>query len=223
MILLDIEVFILDVEKQALIESIIKQNPNYKGNEHLLEQFCTEVYKKSYLLLDSVSNIDSLKNYLTKVVDNSISTIVKNSKILNNDSIISEHVPKMAQMIEIDRRDIDTADEIKKIFAPQENKIVSIYSKNNEKKGLYNPYDGLIDPLEMIKEKPINPVLAQNLVDAVKKIHEKDPNKKFKEIFTMRYIQKMHQSVIAKNLKISQDDLSKRFCEMVKLVRDEIL
>lgn len=223
MILLDIEVFILDVEKQALIESIIKQNPNYKGNEHLLEQFCTEVYKKSYLLLDSVSNIDSLKNYLTKVVDNSISTIVKNSKILNNDSIISEHVPKMAQMIEIERRDIDTADEIKKIFAPQENKIVSIYSKNNEKKGLYNPYDGLIDPLEMIKEKPINPVLAQNLVDAVKKIHEKDPNKKFKEIFTMRYIQKMHQSVIAKNLKISQDDLSKRFCEMVKLVRDEIL
>ena len=69
----------MNKQQKVLIESIIKQNPKYIGNENLLEQFCAEVYKKSYLLLDSVSNMDSLKNYLTKVVDTSINSIVKSN------------------------------------------------------------------------------------------------------------------------------------------------
>ena len=51
----------------------------YKGNEHLLEKFCSEVYKKSYLLLDSVSNMDSLKNYLSRVVETSIHSVIKSN------------------------------------------------------------------------------------------------------------------------------------------------
>uniref|UniRef100_UPI0024BA2AE3 hypothetical protein n=1 Tax=Turicimonas muris TaxID=1796652 RepID=UPI0024BA2AE3 len=34
-------------------------------------------YKKSYILLDSVSNVDNLKTYLEKVADTSISSILR--------------------------------------------------------------------------------------------------------------------------------------------------
>ena len=40
----------LTPEKRALIEAIIKENPAYQGNERLMEKFCAEIYKKSYLL-----------------------------------------------------------------------------------------------------------------------------------------------------------------------------
>lgn len=66
----------LTPEKRALIEAIIKENPAYQGNERLMEKFCAEIYKKSYLLLDSVSNVESLKNYLTKVAETSIANVV---------------------------------------------------------------------------------------------------------------------------------------------------
>ncbi len=57
---------------RRLIEETIRSNGKYYGNEDLLEAFCSDVYKKSYILLDSVSNVDNLKTYLEKVADTSI-------------------------------------------------------------------------------------------------------------------------------------------------------
>ena len=62
---------------RKLIEETISANDRYFGNEDLLEAFCSDVYKKSYLLLDSVSNVENLKTYLAKVVDTSISNILR--------------------------------------------------------------------------------------------------------------------------------------------------
>ena len=72
-------------------------------------------------------------------------------------------------------------------------------------------------------EKAVNPSLAKNIVDAVIRLDSKEPSKRFLDIFKLKYVQKFPQSDISKALRISQNDLSKRFCEMVKLIRQEIL
>lgn len=212
-------ILLMNKQQKVLIESIIKQNPKYIGNENLLEQFCAEVYKKSYLLLDSVSNMDSLKNYLTKVVDTSINSIVK-----SNISQITLNKESQQQEKELPENNFNTELSQRKEPKLQNNTkdIISI-SKKNQSLKIKNPYKDLIDPLELVQEKPINPVLAQNIVDAIIKLNNKEPNKKILDIFIMRYSQNLPQETIAKNLKISPADLSKRFCEIVKLVREEIL
>ena len=213
----------MNTQQRELIESIIKQNPAYIGHENLLEQFCAEVYKKSYLLLESVSNVDNLKNYLTKVVDSSVSNVIKNFGLERTNFEIqdSKEEFKLASIkpeaIRPKKQEIVSAKTIK-----TNDDFVNTYKKAKNKQ-LHNPYQGLIDPLELISQKPINPSLSSNLIDAVKKIDTKNPSKKFHEIFVMKYIQNLPQSLIAGNLKISQADLSKRFCELVKLVREEIL
>ena len=217
------EVFTLNQEQRELIESIIVKNPAYRGNEHLMEQFCAEVYKKSYLLLDSVSNIDSLRNYLTKVVDTSVSAIVKIASVVPvYDKKLQKNEQDIAKYVDINPQNAfssiksDGKDQLENI--KKQEPIVS-----NNKFKLKNPYEGLIDPLELVAEKPPSLKLSVNIIEVVKKIHAKDPNKKYMNIFTMRYVQNLNQSVIAQNLKLSQADLSRRFCEMVKLVREQIL
>ena len=216
-------VFTLNQEQRELIESIIVKNPAYRGNEHLMEQFCAEVYKKSYLLLDSVSNIDSLRNYLTKVVDTSVSAIVKNASVVPvYDKKLQKNEQDIAKYV-----DINPQNAFSSIKSDGKDKLENIKKQepivSNNKFKLKNPYEGLIDPLELVAEKPPSLKLSVNIIEVVKKIHAKDPNKKYMNIFTMRYVQNLNQSVIAQNLKLSQADLSRRFCEMVKLVREQIL
>ena len=66
-------------EHRALIKKLVKASPKYKGNEHLLEDKCSETYKKSYLILQSVEDIDSLHAYMKKVVSSAIIDVLKNS------------------------------------------------------------------------------------------------------------------------------------------------
>ena len=215
------EGFKLNTRQREIIEEVIKQNPMYKGNEHLLEKFCSEVYKKSYLLLDSVSNMDSLKNYLSRVVETSIHSVIKsnfehniNDKSFTSINDIVGDVRREYENISIKNQPKSPAFKTKSAFLNKNNSVIV---------DLVNPYDGLIDPLEMVPEKSINPILAKRIVEAVRKIDANDPTKRFFDIFKMKYIQKLHQSVISRNLKLSQTDLSKKFCEMVLLVRKEIL
>jgi hypothetical protein len=59
-----------------LIERVVRESDKFQGREDLLETFCAEIYKKSYLLLGTVSNIENLKNYLNKVADSSITNVL---------------------------------------------------------------------------------------------------------------------------------------------------
>ena len=66
-------------EHTALIEKLVKSSPKYKGNEDLLEDFCFETYQKSYLILQSVEDVNSLEAYLKKVVSSAIMDVLKNN------------------------------------------------------------------------------------------------------------------------------------------------
>ena len=202
----------MDSKQRELIESIIKQHPDYIGHENLMEQFCAEVYKKSYLLLDSVSNIESLKNYLTKVADTSIANVLKNFHSNNTIQTLSHK-----KAIEIEPI------QIKKVVEPKEiTDNRSIRVQKSPQQGEQDRYSNLIDPEEFISEKYTNPEIAKSILDVIDKLDLGNPSKKYLEIFTMRYVQNLRQSVIARKLKISQADLSKRFCEMVKLIKQQL-
>ena len=75
----DFEKVELVKEHTALIEKLVKSSPKYKGNEDLLEDFCSETYQKSYLILQSVEDVNSLEAYLKKVISSAIMDVLKNN------------------------------------------------------------------------------------------------------------------------------------------------
>ncbi len=66
-------------EQRSLIEKIVKANPKYSGNEDLLEDFCSETYQKSYLILQTIKNVNTLEAYLKKVVSSAIIDVLRKS------------------------------------------------------------------------------------------------------------------------------------------------
>ena len=66
-------------EQRSLIEKIVKANPKYSGNEDLLEDFCSETYQKSYLILQTIKNTNTLEAYLKKVVSSAIIDVLRKS------------------------------------------------------------------------------------------------------------------------------------------------
>lgn len=223
----------INSEQRELIEGLIKQNQRFKGHEDMLDLICAEVYKKSYLLLDSVSNIESLKKYLVRVVDNTVLSLIKRSnssfgskKIVSLDSVKVNHNKKSNKIEKQDVNIEEENDNIEDDIEPQvQEDIKEVREVNQPTEEIIeqsNPYEGLIDPLEIFPKEPTSDLQAKRIIDAIVKLDEQEPNKKYLEIFNLKYVQKIHQSKIAHSLKLSQADLSKRFCEMSKFVQLEL-
>ena len=79
-------------EQRELIEKLVKSNNKFKGNEDLIEDFCSETYKRSYSLFDNV-NIKDIENYIAKVVNTAILTVLK-------PEIVVEKMPEPAVVYE---------------------------------------------------------------------------------------------------------------------------
>lgn len=208
----------LSQQHRALVEDIIKQNPMYLGHEYLLDKFCAEVYKKSYLLLDSVSNVESLKNYLAKVAQTSISNVIKTS------APPERPVPIQTITDEINyQKNIIEPLPVKKPLKETQNSAPKISTASDISDDCPDKiYASLIDPAEFFPYKPTDRVVSEKIIKVLTKIDSKNPDKKYLEIFKMRYMQNFRQSVIARNLRLSQADLSKRYCQMVKLIKEEL-
>ena len=78
----------------------------------------------------------------------------------------------------------------------------------------------LIDPLDFCPQKRVSEHTIEKLIQIVKIIDSKFPKKRYYEIFVLRYIKKYNQTDIAREMKISQVELSKRFVELIKLTRE---
>lgn len=227
---------------RKLIEETIRANDRYFGNEDLLEAFCSDVYKKSYLLLDSVSNVENLKTYLAKVVDTSISHILKQNgrddtprprseksevriDILDTPDIKE----KIVKETNIPKEDIERAT----VFAKQkrgvlpqslkDERIVSLKTDGNVVKNLAGDIFADVDdpklefPENEIKENVINKILS-----IVFELHTQYPEKGYFQIFYLRHARLKKQANIANELKITQGELSKRYYELIKLVKERL-
>ncbi len=181
-------------EQRSLIEKIVKGNKNFSGNEDLFEDFCSEAFQKSYMMFNSTSNVQKIESYVAKVVHTSILSVLKNSGRVRRTN---------------------------EGFVPtKEIKVPDFNSNTVVKSNVLGP-DFVLDfpdPRETAEEILITKDCLQKIADSVCVIHKEIPSQNFLQIFHMRYIQGLKQAEIAKNLELSQAEVSKRLMHLSKLI-----
>lgn len=181
-------------EQRSLIEKIVKNNKNFRGNEDLFEDFCSEAFQKSYMIFNSSSNIQKIESYVLKVVHTSILSVLRNSGRIRRTN--EGFVPTK----EIQVADFNTQTVVKlDVLGPE---FVMDFP----------------DPKESAEEVLITQDCLQRIADSVCVIHKEIPSQNFLEIFYMRYVKGLKQAEIAKNLSLSQSEVSKRLMQLSKLI-----
>lgn len=190
------------LEKQRnLIEKLVKSNNKFNGNEDLLEDFCSETYKRSHSLLEN-ADVEQISSYLAKVVNTAILTVLKENgrvrrrqdKYVSTQEILINPVPAKLTVEETEK---------------SSSKTVSPSSFVYE----------IADPCDSFEEKIVRKDLLQKIVDIVLVAQKNDPAKEFLKIFYLRYVRDMKQKQIAKEINISQSEVSKRLVEISQIVK----
>lgn len=218
-------------EHKELIESVIIENDKFKGNEELINIFLEAIYKKSYLLIDAIRDLPRLKRHLASICDTCMEQIISEKKKFDDTKLYKEISQKTD---EVKAQEIIVSLKKKSPLRDEDEENASIrgYQKKNSENEIINlkeeikkneqfsPTDALIDPLNFVSQKKPSEQTLNRILTIVKNINEKNPNKRFYEIFYLRYIKKYNQTEIARQMRISQMELSKRFVEMVRLVNE---
>jgi len=214
-------------EHRALIESVIRENSKFKGNESLIDVFCDAIYKKSYLLIDAIRDMSRLRRHLLMISDSCMDQIIKEKRKYEDSRLYSEVLHKTRQkenLVSLKRDDILYDSEKESEFTPKRNKSGIVNLKEEiHRSEKYDSVDSLIDPLEFCPQKKISENTVDKLVQIIKKIDKQYPQKRYYEIFILRYLRRFNQAEIARDMKISQVELSKRFVELIKLTKDSSL
>ena len=238
-----LEFLVLDLadSHRKLIEETVRTNDRYYGNEDLLEAFCSDVYKKSDILLDSVSNVDNLKTYLEKVADTSISSILRQNgrdvapkqkpdkdeiqmDILDNPNVKN----KIISETNITKTELERARMIQSAQGnrPQnlkEEKIVSLKVDSQGITGLSRDiFADIEDPKLAFPDSEIKENVVKRILGIVYELHIRYPEKNYFEIFYSRHARLKKQANIANELKITQGELSKRYFELIKLIKEQL-
>lgn len=181
-------------EQRSLIEKFVKTNKNFKGNEDLFEDFCSEAFQKSYMIFNSSSNIQKIESYVSKVVHTSILSVLKNSGRV--------------------RRTNEGFIPTKEIKVPEFNSQITVKPQPLGPSFVLD----FPDPKETAEEILITKDCLQRIADAVCIIHKEVPSQLFLDIFYLRYIKSEKQVEIAKTLNLSQSEVSKRLMQLSKLI-----
>lgn len=219
---------LIDRNHKMLIESVIRESPKFRGNEELLEIFIEAIYKKSYLLIDAIKDMSRLKRHLQMICDSSMDSVIKEKmkfeetkiyrKIIQNQKE-QENVVSIKPQTVLNNQEETLENEFEKTIAKKN--IVNL-KEEIQRSERYNATDDLIDPLDFCDQKRISADTINKLIDIIKIIDRRFPNKQYYQIFIYRYVKRLKQTEIARELNISQIELSKRFVEMIKLTRDTI-
>lgn len=213
-------------EHRALIESVIRESPKFKGNEELIEIFCDAIYKKSYLLMDAIRDMSRLRRHLLMICDSSMEQILREKQKFDETRLyrqIEQNAKLQDDIVSVKKSPLDEKEELEQEFARHSvsRDIVNL-KEEIQRSEKYDAVDMLIDPLEFCPQKRVSEHTVDKLIRIVKSVSEKYPKKRYYEIFALRYIKKYNQTEIAREMKISQVELSKRFVEMIKLTRESL-
>ncbi len=213
-------------DHRVLIESIIRESPKFKGNEELMELFFEAVYKKSYLLMDAIRDKARLRRHLLLICDSCMDQILKEKQKFDQTKLYKQIEQKSKlkdDIVNIKKtplNDSASLDEEFRMYSAKE-QIVNL-KEEIQRSEKYDLSDMLIDPLEFCPQKRVSSYTVEKLMHIVKAVDAKFPKKRYWEIFSFRYIRRYNQTEIARQMRISQVELSKRFVEMIRLVRESI-
>ena len=177
-------------EYNNLIESIIKNNRRFSGNEDLFEHLFKETIKRARPILATVEDINNAEVYLNKIVNIVILDAIKNKKSLkihqNNVTPVIDQDFTSAKTYELD---------------DQEEIIINIP-----------------DPASEIKCKITTEEEIRQIKDLILSFNTKERSKKYYAIFIMHYIDGLDQSEIAARLGINEEEVSKRLVELTQKI-----
>ena len=184
-------------EQRNLIEKLVKSNNKFRGNEDLLEDFCSETYKRSYSLLDTI-DANSIEAYIAKVVNTAILNVLKENgrvrrrenKYVSTRELLISPMPAKPQNLEVQEA---------------ENTSAFVYE--------------IADPKDSFEEKIVRKDILQKIVDIVLVAQKNDPAKEYLKIFYLRYVKELKQKEIAQEINISQAEVSKRLVEIAHIVK----
>ena len=194
---------------RVLIQSIIKENPKYKGHEDLMDAFVDAIYRKSYLLLDTIKDMDRLNRHLNAICNSCMEMVIK-EQMRKGTEILQPKKPNLLE--ETPQRDV--REEIQEAlvddyeFSLQE----TIWGQDS--------MQSLFDPIDVCTKEKTSEDTIDKLVKIIRVLDAQYPQKQFYTMFCLRYIQKNNQLEIAHKLRLSQKDLSKRFVELIKLTKN---
>lgn len=186
-------------EKVDLIKQIIKSDKKYINNEDLFEDFFNETYKRSFLVIKSVENEASLQSYLRKIVATSMVVVLKDSGRVRRTK--DGFIPTQEESIE----EVKSYEEVKTYTGK--------YADVNINYDIVDLKDG---PEELVIKKEI----LQTLIDAVAVAHSHNPAKQYMQLYELRYVKGLKQNQIAKELNLSQSEVSKRLLELMEQVKE---
>lgn len=183
-------------KQRNLIEKLVKSNNKFSGNEDLLEDFCSETYKRSHSLLEN-ADINDMGSYLAKVANTAILSVLKES------GRVRRRENKYISTKEI-------------LINPLPAKTIGTQVQTAELESFV--YD-IADPSDSFEEKIARKDLLQKIVDIILVAQKSDPSKEFLRIFYLRYVKEMKQKDIAKEINLSQSEVSKRLIEISQIVK----
>lgn len=188
-------------EQRELIEKLVRSNNKFKGNEDLLEDFCSETFKRSYSLFDNI-NIKDIESYVAKVANTAILTVLKQNgrvrrrenKYISTHEILMNPVPAKVPPVPVTK--------------PQEPGVA-------DEPVIYD----IADPRDSFEEKIVRKDLLQKIVDIVLVAQKNNPQKEYLKIFFLRYVKELKQKEIAHEVNLSQAEVSKRLVEILRIVK----
>ncbi|MCI1274037.1 MAG: sigma-70 family RNA polymerase sigma factor [Clostridiaceae bacterium] len=180
-------------DKIDLIERIIKSDRKYQNNEDLFDDFLNEACQRSYAIVNAISSDATLEVYLKKVATTSILNVLKNSGRLRRTHTGYVSTGEVPVDYSATSSAVDYSNIKVEYTVPFTQETPEDVSMKNE--------------------------ILQKVVDYVYAIHNSDKDKKYLEIYKLRYENGMTQKEIANELGLSQSEVSKRLFKLMDRVK----
>lgn len=184
----------LTQDKIDLISRIIKNDRKYPNNEDLYDDFFNEACRRSNTILNAVDNEATLESYLKRVISTSIINVLKDSGRLRRSK---------------------TGYMSTKEVVYESQKVEDVINYSNVRVS----YDNIKIP-QTPEEVAIQREVLEFVAQTIKKIDGQFPDKKYSEIYSMRYDKGMTQKEISDELGVSQSEISKRLYTLLDKVKN---
>ncbi|MBR2526404.1 sigma-70 family RNA polymerase sigma factor [bacterium] len=182
----------LSQEHLDLIEKIIKSDKKFQNNEDLFEDFFNETCKRSLSIVETMDDSDVLEAYLRKIASTAIVVVLKDMG----------RVRRTHQAYVRNDKEINTKETTS--TAPFNVNYDFVAIKSN--------------PEEIVIEKE----LLQKVYDSVVIAHSQNVAKQYLQLYELRYVEGKKQAEIARDMNISQSQVSKRLFELMEEVKKSI-
>ena len=189
----------LSQEHLDLIKKIIKSDKKFQNNEDLFDDFFNETCKRSLSIVETMEDSDVLESYLRKIASTAIVVVLKN----------------MGRIRRTHQSYVNNDKEIKQPVITDEN----VNSDNVKPFNVnYNFINIKTNPEEIAVQKEI----LQSVYDSVVILHSQHIEKQYLQLYELRYVEGLKQADIAREMNISQSQVSKRLFELMDAVKQSI-